>query len=346
MNLLPADQRGIKVVKNFIPRCKRREINPTTSTLVPFSFRRRGAGDEVHRIKYSNAMKRFDILFCFLLLTSLAAGQNQYPFLAPHRIWSVLEETSCSSGTSSYKCPGDTIINGNSYRKVVSCYCDSSLTNWYPESYYVRETATGEVFKYESGSEHRIYTFNLVAGDSVFTGYQIGGIDAYAQVDIVDSILINNSFRKRIIFDPWFNEVWIEGIGSLSMPFSPFINSFFSGLQFSLLCVCDSANVTYQKPGWNTCYYVFTGMDNARESLSMVTVYPNPLTSATRITINHPEQASSRIDLYNQEMKMVFSDQFSGHEYTLGKTTLSPGIYFLVITVNERPFYKKVVIKE
>jgi len=37
MNILTAEQRGIKVVKYFYSRRKRRGINPNTSTPVPFS---------------------------------------------------------------------------------------------------------------------------------------------------------------------------------------------------------------------------------------------------------------------------------------------------------------------
>jgi len=46
MNLLAAEQRGINKKNDFFNRRKRRGINPYTSIPVPFSLRRRGAGNE------------------------------------------------------------------------------------------------------------------------------------------------------------------------------------------------------------------------------------------------------------------------------------------------------------
>jgi hypothetical protein len=51
MNLLAAEQRGIKMEKYSFNRRKRRGINPSTSSSSPLLLKEKGMGVEVEKLK-------------------------------------------------------------------------------------------------------------------------------------------------------------------------------------------------------------------------------------------------------------------------------------------------------
>jgi hypothetical protein len=268
------------------------------------------------------------ILLTVVLTVSflLHFGQTYEPLLSQERVWGVMEITTCSVATTYYKIGGDTVIGLNTYHPVYWCRSDSTMTNWSPPGYFVREE-NGYVYRYDT-EEHLIWNINLQVGDSVFTGGQIGGVDLYASVDTVDFINLGGSLHKRIVFNDWFQESWVEGVGSLSNPFFPFFNTF-GTLMNELLCTRDSGVTVYLSPGYSDCFEFFIGIDDPRLNTPSVKIVPQPVETSSIIELNGFRELPERIEVYDSPGKLMRSLPVNGKKVRFEKTTLSAGLYFL-----------------
>lgn len=284
-------------------------------------------------------------LLLILYFTEVVSGFSQtcISLLDTHRTWSELSITTCGLLTTSYKCQEDTLINGLVYTKVFSCINDSTLSTWCQENYFLREDESCKVFKFENFTEKLMYDFDLQTGDSVFTGGQLGGQDLYALVDIVDSIPINGSYRKRIIFDPWFQETWIAGIGSLSSPFSPFFNTITSDWVCELLCVHDSLLLSYSNPIYNDCFITLVGENRIELIPEMIKIYPQPMKEGAFIEVRADVKEKISLCLMNENGKVVFKDSFTG-KYFLERNNCSPGLYVLSIEFQNHRYRVKLIL--
>ena len=275
-------------------------------------------------------MKKLFIIFAFLLYGSFGHPQVNFPLIVSDRTWSIVEHDphGGATTTTAYKFENDTIINGKSYYLVYECYLDSTLTIWSLfQNCFVREDSLGNFYKLVNATEEQLYDFSLEVGDSIFTGYQIAGHDVYARVDTVDFIMINQEFRKRIVFDPYFQETWIEGIGSLTHILFPF-SSGLSTLSFELLCVSDSGNIIYQNGEYQDCYVYIVGDNELTKVITKVKIYPNP--ASTHITIeSSPSSQLSILNLNGQELMKQTSTE---PKTVIEISSLPNGVYFVRVT--------------
>jgi hypothetical protein len=119
---------------------------------------------------------------------------------------------------------GDTVIEDLKYKKVYIQDNDSiaDFNNAYYFAAVREDTMAGKVYfrseyYYSDGQEHLLYDFSVDVGDTVrFYSLWSGLQKKEMTVKSIDSILIDNHYRKRINFDHENSgeESWIEGIGS------------------------------------------------------------------------------------------------------------------------------------
>jgi len=292
------------------------------------------------------AMKQISVILTFLLISSSIKSQVNFPLVAPFKIFSVVEN--CDGGrsiTTAYKFENDTIINGKSYNMIYKCHLDSTLSNWILWNHnFIREDSLGGVFKLSYNTEKQLYTFNLEVGDSVFAEVQLGGHDIYAFVDTVDSILINGDYRKRIVFEEWFRETWIEGIGSIQSTIEPFANRHHTCTD-DLLCVDDNGILIYQNQEWNDCYIFYAGIIERNKQSSFIKTVPNPITDESVVEIDGPGHGQHQLQLFNSSGKLLRTDIFNGKKYIMKKEGLPSGLYLLKMTTGNSFHYGRIVIE-
>lgn len=201
-------------------------------------------------------MKKASVLIIFLTTAIVSFAQLKH-FLP--------DSNACFSvNDNKYWFDGDTIIENKYYKKVYLQYHDS-IADFTKASYYaaVREDTIGEkiyCIQTYDGVERLLADFSLKKGEdtevwSFFpTPYSSPWIaDVY--VEEVDSVLINNEYRKRLKISNIQGEYWIEGIGSTCGLFSPYVGVADIGETTFLLCVEVNDVLYYQAPYTNTCYY-------------------------------------------------------------------------------------------
>ncbi|MBA7546059.1 hypothetical protein ES705_38442 [subsurface metagenome] len=99
-------------------------------------------------------------------------------------------------------------------------------------------------------------------------------------VDSINTILINGKYRKQYFLHRQieldvFNEIWIEGIGSLYGVLNSGLAGAIGGKR-ELLCFYENDTLKYQNPNYEICFIsTYTGKDLDKKS--QVVLYKNNL---------------------------------------------------------------------
>jgi hypothetical protein len=284
------------------------------------------------------------------ILSSLISLKSQcyHPFIGQNKIWSELEYVWESTFTSNYKIEGDTVINNSTYSKVYSCFNDSLLQNW-NFLMLIREDSNVKVYRYDSFNqeEYLLYDFTLEIGDLFYTGGEIGGNPLFALVEDIDSVLIDGEFRKRIIFEDWFDEFWIEGIGSSTGPFRPFENIFTSDMGWEFLCLEEDSNIIYQNPDYSECFISI--VDNMNEIISqnsnLIKIYPQPSKDFVNIKILDNSVIFNEIELININSKNKYCYKLNGNQFIINLKSYSAGLYIILVKSKNKTLHEKLMIE-
>ena len=188
--------------------------------------------------------------------------------IGPNSSWSVLRY-----GLGSYNIPccvstrylyfeGDSIVAGNTYKKVFSC--NGELHENITYEGLIREEDKKIYFLAKSlENEHLLYDFSLEEGMtfeySSYMDTELPPVSLYVKTS--DMIEINGYPRKRLQLsfpqseDGWIIDTWIEGIGSLSGILQPCYCLFQNGAVTELLCHYKNDELIYKNPARSGCYY-------------------------------------------------------------------------------------------
>jgi|WetSurMetagenome_2_1015567.scaffolds.fasta_scaffold294295_1 hypothetical protein len=293
-------------------------------------------------------MKRIVLNIIIVFFSISINAQTYFPFATENKIWSEVTDSWGSVWTTYYKLQGDTIINGKSY-KVIYSTGDSLMQYWTKDpNSFIRVDSNKKVYKYQPWEEKLIYDFSLRPGDSIDTYHVLGGQEFYAKVDSTDSISINGQYRKRIIFDPWLNEFWIEGIGSSSSPFNPLINNFVADISFELLCVTDNDTLIYQNPDHDNCYWIWANgvyEINNQKDLKII-IYPMPVRTTATIIINDNTSKSWTAKIINNLGQVIANYFVKDNSFIFNSEGFNPGLYFLTVISDNRFMTSKIIIEK
>jgi hypothetical protein len=247
---------------------------------------------------------------------------------------------------------GDTIINEKRYTKVYQQFCYSE-TEWDPNRYYyaaVREdTIAGKIYAlYPCDSSRLIYNlpdyceeklmadFSVKAGDkvTVYSFWPAYYASQLVTVKDVDSVLIENEYRKRInLVDRmsnnfnWPSDSWVEGLGSVVY------GLFFPGPEVVIdlgdppkfLCLHVGDVLIYQNDLYSTCYVQNSGFGGIKEILhSGFKIYPTVVGNNLHIEI---VDAPYSYKIYNGNGILYSNGKLSGN--TINVANLHPGVYFI-----------------
>lgn len=260
-----------------------------------------------------------------------------------------------TGGYGEYKINGDTIILGNTYKKIVrKTYKDYWTTSFFtaPTCWYNairQDTINKKVYGHHIyGGDSLLYDFNLQVGDtihSVILAYlRDAGVDTI-RIGRIDSILINGVYHKQFFTDTveLINQgphafSYIEGIG--------FVEGFVIvdiGFERSseLECVGKNFNQSLYPDSTYNCIFATSLNDIQREN--SLRIYPNPSSDFLRI---HSTIAIMSIEIIDMLGHVVYTKSTNGSEALIPINELSNGIYSARILQSDGGVLVRKFVKE
>ena len=253
---------------------------------------------------------------------------------------------------------GDTIINSVCYTKIYRQKCQSE-TECGELSYYgaVREDTIGEKIyaiypcypdKYRPWicDELLLADFNVQAGDQVevYSNWPWLGKQSVTVAE-VDSILIDNQYRKRINMVNrdynswgWTQDSWVEGFGSIAyglfFPSPEIVIDIGDAPHF--LCMHINGELFYRNPEYNTCFVRDSGVG-----------IPSVKSPDDKIFSITNEQlyiyGSYTYQIYDVRGFLVLSGISASTPINISRWTA--GIYFIQLYDSEKPVYSGKFVK-
>ena len=202
------------------------------------------------------------------------------------------------------------------------------------------------IYSYENGLENEIilYDFSLSPGDSVYTGIEIQENPLYAYVTSTDSVLVQDNYRKSLYFDE-FDEVWIEGIGSLQDVTRPFPGLFITDNYWELVSVNISDDFIYTNEAYTTDLIrnCLVSDIEAVEHSNPIRFYPNPASDYIRIDINSCSNSYS-FELFNLHGQKVI-DRLIENNTAISVEELMEGMYVYRLIDKKNIYTGKIIVE-
>lgn len=244
-----------------------------------------------------------------------------------------------------YYFDGDTIINSDSYKKIMRdsviivgnngppCLLNPYVTIKGYVGALKEDSILNKVFfiPQNSNTITLLYDYNLVLGDTLRWG---------AIITSVDTILIDNQYRKKWNFN---NGYIIHGIGSSNGLIEP-INYRFC--QSILVCVRDISSTLFTTNYSSNygCHIISSGLET-KQDINLIQIYPNPFSIVTTLQSDKALK-SATLTIYNtfgQRVKQI--ENISGQTISLQRDNLASGIYFIrLIQDNKVLLTNKIII--
>ncbi len=255
-------------------------------------------------------MKKLALITLFVFSLILANAQNHIPFPTENTTWRT-EREYWSGGFEPQityyefaKTNGDTIIDGKQYTII-------TRPN-YPTC-FIREDNGLVYCKYSSNpsyytSEFLLYNFNLQVGDTMQTVLIYDGLYEYWTLRVVSegSLLVGDTYHKKIVLSGWNEITFIEGVGSMQGLFYQEIppTEWFSFLTcFSMNDTIFSLNGDGSTRA-GTCWEI---TDIKEPESSTITVSPNPTSNFIRI--NAPQISKAELFTINGQKVLETKSQ-------------------------------------
>lgn len=297
-------------------------------------------------------------LITILFLQTTVFSQVIQHFENPDSKWYVAETypdadpdnpTFAATTTTVFGFQGDTLINGDTWRKMYATSDELFLNNL--ELIGVTRVESNLVlFRDTLNQLDTLYNFSLNVGDSVL--YNING-NYLEWLDIleIDSIQINGDYYKRFHLDEptmsafdELDEVWIEGIGSIHGPLFPrYPEKFSSEIPDSMLLTCSfsSGQEVWNHPNYDECY-VNNVLNLRGYSEIEFTVYPNPFQSEVYVQSKNDDiiQEVTISNHLGQEIRRI--NDYSTNDI-IDLRSLDSGVYFLRIQGDRGSTTKRII---
>lgn len=280
-------------------------------------------------------MKKIILLFFLLAGTIHLHGQEYEPLLDTNKVWNIYENWLWFGETHPHyleRCETDTT------RFIIK----KEWHNQYIENlgYLSEDKATRKVYytNMYNDDEVLLYDFSLVEGDIFPTNMK----DVYK----VDSIqLLDGTYRKRIMFDPWDIDYWIEGIGGsfggllwIDWHFKKHIPEAW------LLCHYENDSLLYMYDYFNTCNYWWTDVNAETLNKSLIPkIYPNPFSQKLSISFENSVYGEKHeIIIKALDGRVVYKENLNS-DISLDLSFLSKGIYLLVLINRDFRYINKII---
>jgi len=184
---------------------------------------------------------------------------------------------------------GDSVFNGNTYKKLY-CYKDEQHSTRFYEGLIRDDNSKVFIIPKDADMEYLLYDFSVTGGTTFeYTSYNVPHETLNVFVKQVDYVNINGNNIKRIQltspppYDDNNVDTWYEGIGSIN----GFLNSVITldGGYNILLCCYKNDTLLYHHSQFPDCYY-----DNPEEVENLLN--SNNQTKDVSINFNEEQQVS------------------------------------------------------
>jgi hypothetical protein len=295
--------------------------------------------------------------FLLQMQTNLQA-QEYVPFPDSNAIWSEVFTNGqpFEIETYQYGISDDTVINAKQYQKIylLNDTVYPLVTGQYCGA--IREDSTKIIFVIDfncaypgSGQDEVIlYDFSKSVGDTVFVGVYGSGPEGYLIINHIDSVLIENNYRKTFHFTTVENNYWIEGIGSTRGLFSPIIAQPTGFQKWELICFNQDGNVKFLNPEFNTCFPILTGINSKELENTSVKIFPHPVTNISVIDFtNNTSFMYQSIDFYNIFGQKVNHINIKDRKQIfINKIDYKPGLHvYRIFGQNMKPVVGKIIFE-
>jgi len=281
-------------------------------------------------------------LLVILLPSITTMGQNSvyHPFPDSNATWNIHALFFTYPPINDYYTiliSGDTLINNIEYHKLLIPYIQSARESgiYHTVAGYNgairQDTVNKKVFiiPTDSITEQLLYDFDMQVGDTV-KGYIENMLNQKDVVESIDSVLVDNSFRKRWKINSIYNIFFIEGVGSTYglIEYSP--GSVIDAPDFSITCFSQNGVTIY--PDTVTNCEIITSVHSVKTGNYPIKIYPNP--SKVSFTIETDNTLCFKeflvIDRYG---KILIREPFKDTSMVNIKD-LQPGFYIVKIIDN------------
>lgn len=314
-----------------------------------------------HRNKYLDGYKHMLNLFFFgkqrnlkfppvvsllilvsVLLSFRASGQVYVPFPETNAIWNeiFISLQPAERWTYQYGISGDTVINNIQYHKIYRLADTLFPVTTGEFNGAIREDnkriyviGCNTVYPGSGEGEVVLYDFTENVGDTVFVGQDGVGPAGYLVIDHIDSVLIDNNYRKTFYFTTMGDYYWIEGIGSTRGLFSP-ITGITTGLQtWNLICHNQDGEVKYLNPEYSTCFPILEGIRNTETTERQVDIIPNPVIDQSIVKFDNADKSLQVFRIYSLTGQIMMVYEITDKsQIVLNRADFKPGLYFYCIT--------------
>ena len=302
------------------------------------------------------------LLFALIVVTTAVNAQTSvyHPFADSGAVWVMRWTNACTmvpcilncTADYQYRIDGDTIISGNTYKKVIKegysvnyCNCvmnvPSCSGSTYSSSFYlgIRDDIPNRKSYINDGinPEELFFDFNLQVGDTVQNRY------CTQHIIYVDSVLVGSDYRKQYMVSG--NATIIEGIGYWD-------GGYYSGpFEGCGPCVCNDMweLQCYKLNGvtllGDTACALVTSVPQIDENHFTVTLSPNPVTN--ELVVSSQEFGdNSKVEIYNMLGEKIFSRQPVANnqkQFSMDVSFLNAGIYFVKLKEKNKETVVKLI---
>lgn len=291
-------------------------------------------------------------LSILVLMTSEQKSQTYVPFPDSNAVWNVSHAT----GSKSYKIMGDSVYNAITYKKYYAAQGTQSNTLQYTFFALLREDISNKkVFAIPAGTnqERLLYNFNLNLNDTVRV-YPLDdflGSSFKLKVDHIDSVLVNNQFRKQMRMKSnshWLSEFWIEGVGSTYGIFYPGLSDFWivdAEVCIELRCFWENGVLSYPQSPFQPCYSpktnCFTRITVNAKSKDAIKIFPNPALSSLKIELG--DISKVKLTIYDVAGCVAVTESISQEKSNLDISELENGFYTVFIEADSLKYFQRII---
>lgn len=284
---------------------------------------------------------------------------NIQALVSPNKLWSTMYGPGPGAGCRTFFCQsyftkfsGDTLIDGNSYLKVMRSE-DKLMQNWMNDG-FIREDANHKVFYRETKDKQEglLYDFGCKRGEILHLGNRC--IGDY----LVDSIVIrvtDGVSRKHFYLHNLNNhffiskEEWIEGIGSTWGIIDGGGNHCLLGGGVNLLCSFDGGIKNYQSAQFPNYCYLSPEIINGivpEKAVSELKVYPNPVSSNLFVQFTKNTAGNYTLELYSVKGELVKTEclEPGSNLHQIDTGSLQCGIYILRLVSDSGKYAEEIIV--
>jgi len=204
-----------------------------------------------------------------------------------------------------------------------------------------------EVFFYYNSNvgEIMLYRFGMEIGDTAIVSSMACESINMIVTDIDTIIDMHGIERPRMLMDPWYywyDEYWIEGIGSSLGLLTAGNFSCIADFNQELLCFSYDEDLAYMNPLYEKCFITEVGIDDKIKEAESIMIIPNPVIGKSTIKLPSGVNIQEMIvlDSYGRTKEILWTTS----SY-LNKDDYTPGVYFLRIQTEKKVYTSKFIIR-